>query len=180
MKKLSILLCILFFSLNIQAQHLVSLKNGEKMNGKVQSLSNGIVDFLYKGNVMKLKISEIYSITFGETGESGGGLTTAAGEREVGEKQITSGAYKVRYKVADRIITRAPKIDNLTQEKGTVIVDVTIDKYGHVLKANPGAPGSTTNSEYLKTKAMQAAESTLFDNIPTAPLETKGYIVISF
>ena len=32
----------------------------------------------------------------------------------------------------------------------------------------------------LKTKAMQAAQSTIFNNVPTAPLEQKGYIVIVF
>lgn len=86
----------------------------------------------------------------------------------------------VRYKVADRVISKAPRVDNLTQEKGTVVVDITIDKYGHVMKAIPGAPGSTSNSDYLKTKAKQAAESALFNNVPTAPLEQKGYMIIVF
>jgi hypothetical protein len=49
-----------------------------------------------------------------------------------------------------------------------------------VIKAVPGAPGSTSNSEYLKTKAKQAAESAIFNNVPTAPLEQKGYITIAF
>ena len=150
------------------------------MNGQVKSLNNGVVDFLYKGSVKKIKVSEIYSINFGESGESIVGESKAAHPIEAGEKQINSGSYLVRYKVADRIISKPPKIDNLTEEKGTVVVEISIDKYGHVKKATPGAPGSTTKSEYLKTKAMQAAQSAIFDNIPTAPLEQKGYMVIVF
>ncbi len=179
MKK-AILVLLVLLAVQVSAQQIVSMKSGEKMNGKVESLNNGVVSFLYKGNLMKIKTSEIYAITFGEIGESGGGESTAANQKEIGEKQIMSGSYMVRYKVADRIISKAPRVDNLTQEKGTVVVDVTIDKYGHVMKAIPGSPGSTTNSEYLKTKAKQAAESALFNNVPTAPLEQKGYMVIVF
>ncbi|HRH66250.1 MAG TPA: hypothetical protein PLU53_08135 [Bacteroidia bacterium] len=165
------------------AQHIVTMKSGEKMNGTVQSLNNGAVEFLYKGNKMKLNVSEIYSINFAESEAAkgvSGDLSSSAAPHEIGEKQITAGSYLVRYKVADRKIAKSPRIDNLTQDKGTVVVDITIDKYGHVIKAIPGAPGSTTNNDYLKTKAKQAAESALFDNVPTAPLEQKGYMIIVF
>ena len=179
MKKI-ILIALIACGIHVNAQQIIAMKSGEKMNGKVESLANGVVNFLYKGNLMKIKTDEIYSITFGEVGESAGGESTAALQKEIGEKQIMSGSYMVRYKVADRIVSKAPRVYNLTQEKGTVVVDVTIDKYGHVMKAIPGAPGSTTNSEYLKTKAKQAAESALFNNVPTAPLEQKGYMAVSY
>lgn len=179
MKKL-LLSLILFCTIHANAQQIIAMKSGEKMNGNVKALKDGVVDFLYKGNLMKIKTTDIYSITFGEVGESGGGESTAAAPKEIGEKQITSGSYMIRYKVADRIISKAPRVDNLTQEKGTVVVEIMIDKYGHVMKAVPGAPGTTTMSEYLKTKAKQAAESSLFNNVPTAPLEQKGYMVIVF
>ena len=162
------------------SQQVIQMKSGEKMNGQVKSLNNGIVEFLYKGSVKKINVTEIYSILYGEAGESIVGESKSTLQREPGEKQVTSGSYMVRYKVADRIISKPPKIDNLTEEKGTVVVEISIDKYGHVMKATSGAPGSTTNSEYLKTKAMQAAQSTIFNNVPTAPLEQKGYMVIVF
>lgn len=168
------------FGVHLFAQQIIQLKTGEKLNGEVKSLNNGVVDFQFKGAIKKIKTTDIYSINFGETGESIIGESKAVSQREPGEKQINSGSYLVRYKVADRNISKPPKIDNLTQEKGTVVVEISIDKYGHVMKATPGAPGSTTNSEYLKTKAMQAAQSTIFDNIPTAPLEQKGYMIIVF
>ena len=121
--------------------------------------------------ISKINLSEVSSINFA----SMGGNTP-----EVGEKQITAGSTVVKYKVADRMIVKAPRIDNLTQKKGTVIVDVSINKYGNVIKAVPGAAGSTTNDDYLLTKAKQAAESALFNNVPTAPLEQTGYMVIPF
>jgi len=179
MKNILILL-LFFFSLQLSAQHVVSFKSGEKMNGKVQSINNGVMDFLYKGNVMKINVSELYSINFVEHSSMAAGESSSAAPREVGEKQVMAGNYMVRYKVADRSVAREPKVDNLTQKKGTVVVDIAIDKYGHVTKAVPGAPGSTTTDEYLKTKAKQAAESTLFDNVPTAPTEQKGYMIIVF
>ncbi len=184
MNKLTILLlAALSLSFTGIAQHLVTLKSGEKMNGNVKSLNDGTVQFLYKGNVMKLNVSEIYSINFVESQaakEVTGTESSAALPKEVGEKQITAGSYMVRYKVADRVISKAPRIDNLTQDKGTVVVNISIDKYGHVLKAVPGGAGSTTDNEYLRTKAKQAAESAIFNNVPTAPLEQKGYMIIVF
>jgi hypothetical protein len=164
------------------SQHTVIMRSGEKMSGKVESLQNGVVQFSYKGNSMKLNVSDILTINFGESaGALTGTESSAVVPHEAGEKQVTAGSYLVRYKVADRIISKPPRVDNLTQEKGTVVVEISIDKYGHVIKAVPGAPGtSATATEYLKTKAKQAAESTLFDNVPNAPLEQKGYMVIVF
>jgi hypothetical protein len=179
MKNILILL-LLTASSSAFAQHTVSMKSGEKMNGKVQSLNAGVVDFLYKGNSMKLNVSDIYSINFVEQSSIAAGESTASAPREVGEKQVMAGSYLVRYKVADRSIASPPKVDNLTQKKGTVVVEIIIDKYGHVRKAVPGAAGTTTTDSYLKTKAQQAAESTLFDNVPTAPTEQSGYMIIAF
>lgn len=180
MKNLLVAVACQLFALGISAQHVVSLKSGERLSGKVQSLSNGVVDFLFQGNVMKLRVDEIYSINFAEQASMNSGESSSAAPREAGEKQVTADNYLVRYKVADRTVVKPPKIDNLTQKKGTVVVDITIDKYGVVRKAVPGMPGSTTTDEYLKTKARQAAESAIFDNVPTAPTEQKGYMIIVF
>jgi hypothetical protein len=79
-----------------------------------------------------------------------------------------------------RKMLKQPKIDNLTMEKGIVVVEITINKYGSVTKAVPGIEGSTTTSTYLLTKAKQAAESVTFDTSPVMPLEQKGSITITF
>ncbi len=180
MKKLiSGILMVLLTSAGF-AQNTVTLKSGEKMNGKVQSLKDGVISFEFKGNVMKLNVSEVASIFFSDVNESPKSSTGESLKKEPGEKQITSGSYLIRYKVADRTIVRAPQVSNLQQDKGTVVVEIAIDKYGHVMKAAPGASGSTTTSQYLFTKAKQAAESAMFDNAPTAPLEQRGYLIVTF
>ena len=178
---LTVFSCFIFLS-GLTAQHTVILKSGEKMSGKVQSLSNGIISFEFKGNAMKLKVEEVSSIVFSEGAEPAKGAATPGSKlpSEPGEKSVTANNTVVRYKVADRTITKPPVVNNLTKEKGTVVVTVTIDKYDHVRKAVPGAEGSTTKSEYLWTKAKQAAESALFDNVPNAPLEQTGYMIIVF
>ena len=160
-----------------RSQHTLLLKSGEKMQGKVISLSAGVITFDVNGSSKKYAVEDVNSISFGESQGKASGSKLPS---EPGEKSVTANNTVVRYKVADRTITRPPKVDNLTQEKGTVVVNVTIDKYGSVRKAVPGAEGSTTKSEYLMTKAKQAAESALFDKVPNAPLEQTGYIVIVF
>lgn len=184
MKKIIMGFSLILLSAASFAQHVLFLKTGEKMNGKVQSLKDGVISFEFKGNIMKLNVAEVASISFSEATPAPKAAAepgkTEPVRRETGEKQIVSGSYLVKYKVADRTIVRTPQVSNLTQEKGTVVVDISIDKYGHIMKAVPGAGGSTTSSEYLLTKAKQAAESALFDNVPTAPLEQKGYMIITF
>lgn len=180
MKKILIFLINMMVATTAISQHTVILKSGEKMNGKVQSMKDGEISFDFRGNTMKLPVADVSSIVFSESAQSTQSTDKEPARKEPGEKQITAGSYLIRYKVADRMIKKAPLVSNLTQEKGTVVVDISIDKYGHVLKATPGANGSTTTSEYLLTKAMQAAKSAEFDKIPTAPLEQSGYMIIKF
>lgn len=172
------------FSLPGFAQHTIVMKSGEKVNGVVASVKDGYVNYTYKNNPKTVSIKEISAIYFEEQAGSStvpvSSATAAAAPREKGEKTVTYQGFNVRYKVADRTILKPPVITNLTEQKGTVVVAITVDKYGHVVKAVPGGDGSTTNSEYLYTKAKQAAESAQFDSTPTSPLETKGYMVIQF
>lgn len=161
---------ILFISSGLSAQHTLVLRSGEKMSGEVKSLQDGVVKFAFKGNDMSFKVTEIASIQFDGTASGGGS--------DNGVK--TSGTKGVSYVMAGRKMTKEPKIDNLTMEKGVVVVEITINKYGNVIKAVPGIEGSTTKSNYLLTKAKQAAESVMFDTSPVMPLEQKGTMTITF
>lgn len=172
MKKTLLLSFSVLISAFTFAQHSVVMKNGDKLEGLVTSLNNGVIEIQKNQTISKINLSEVSEIIFDNKGEKA--------SNEIGEKTMTAGSYFIRYKVADRIISKAPRIDNMTQKKGTVVVNVSINKYGNVIKAVPGAPGSTTSDEYLYTKAKQGAESALFNNVPTAPLEQTGYITISF
>jgi hypothetical protein len=175
MKKTILFLSTVLLSSLAMAQNSVILKNGQKINGKVVSLVNGVVQLDNNQTVNTIKVSEISSIIFSDPN-----LKSSKGNEEPGEKEFLSGSSFIRYKVADRNLVKPPSVANLTQKKGTVVVSVSVNKYGNVVKAIPGAAGSSTTDEYLLTKAKQAAESALFDNVPTAPLEQTGYITIIF
>ena len=162
----SLLLCSATF---LFAQHTLVLKSGEKMTGTVQQIKDGNISFLFKGNPMTFKVSEASAIYF-----------DAATETKADNTEMSADMRGVKYEMPGRTITKPPKIENLTMEKGVVVVEISIDKYGHVTKASPGAEGTTTTSSYLLTKAKEAAESVMFNNCPKCPLDTKGTITLTF
>jgi len=170
MKKVVLLFAVMSLMVfSIQAQHTIVLKSGEKMSGEVKSLNDGVIKFNFKGNEMSFKLAEVSSLQFDQA--SGGSASDISG------KSSTKG---VSYVMAGRKLTKEPKIDNLTMEKGVVVVAITINKYGNVIKAEPGIEGSTTISKYLLTKAQQAAQSAMFDTSPVMPLEQKGTMTFTF
>jgi hypothetical protein len=126
---------------------------------------------------MKIKISTLlllFTVAFS--------VNSARAQDNKVQEEITMkvGNYDVRYSMKGRTITNKPRVDIMTEEHGTVVVDVTIDKYGHVISAVPGAKGTTTDSKYLMTKAKQCAETALYDTKPTYPLKTQGTFTITF
>ncbi len=148
------------------AQHTVVMKSGETMVGEVRALKDGMVQFFFKGNEMSISTGKIKSISFDD--KLGGNI------------EQTTSTKGVTYVMPGRKMIKEPKIDNLTMEKGIVTVEITINKYGNVVKAVPGIEGTTTTSSYLQTKAKQAAESAKFDTSPVMPIEQKGTITITF
>ena len=173
LKKIFFVASGILLGISTSAQHTVIMKNGDKLEGLVVSLNNGVIEIQKNQTTSKINLTEVASIEFSKSGGKNS-------SDEVGEKQITAGSCMVRYKVADRVIDKAPRVDNMTQKKGTVVFNISVNKYGNVIKAVPGGAGSTTNDEYLYTKAKQAAESAMFNKVPTAPLEQTGYMVIPF
>ena len=159
------------FTMPVWAQHTLVLKTGESMKGEVISINDGKVNFKFKGNNMNFNTNEISVIYFEENMKASGGSNSNSSTNS-----NTNNGFSAT--VPGRKVTKEPVISNLTQDHGRVVVDVVIDKYGNVIKAEPGAPGTTTTSKYLLTKAKQAAESVKFDTSPTMPLETKGTITI--
>lgn len=158
----------ILFSNVLFAQQTVVLKTGEKMTGQLKSLNDGTFSFAFNGLNKNIKMSEVSVIYFEDK------TATAT------SPEVVSGTKGVTYVMNGRKLTKQPKIDNLTMEKGVVVVNITIDKYGHVTKAEPGGEGTTTTSNYLLTKAKQAAESVQFDTSPTMPLQQQGSITITF
>jgi hypothetical protein len=165
----SLLLLTCVFS-NVNAQHAVILLNGERYSGELQSVKDNTVTFFHKGTTLTFHVAEVKSIEFNQPIKSGDAAGTG----------VNSGTKGVSYVMPGRKLVKQPKIDNLTMEKGIVVVAITINKYGDVVKAEPGAEGTTTTSQYLLTKAKQAAESAKFDGGTTMPLEQRGAITLTF
>lgn len=146
------------------AQHTLILKSGEKMNGTLKSYQNGSAVFEFKGNEMKFTSSEIASIVFDDR---------PAVSEPTGQKGVS-------YVLEGRKLVKQPVFENLTMKKGIVVVAVTVDKYGSVLKANPGVEGTTTTDKYLLDLSKNAAQGAKFDNCPKCPLQMEGTITFTY
>lgn len=109
--------------------------------------------------------------TGGGTGNDGDGLGTGPG------KGIGPGGYGFSLKGAS--ILKPPVLSKDTKEEGKVVVEITVDKNGKVIKADPNGRGTTTSSPMLKAKARQAALATTF-NVSGEFEEQKGTITIIF
>ena len=151
------------------SQHMVVLKNGERVKGEVKSINGGKLSFTSAAGEKSYDVKDISLVYFDET------LIP-----KVQDINNTLPAGTVTANVPGRKIVKTPDIKLLSQDKGIVVVNVSVDKYGHVMKAEPGAEGTNTTSNYLLTKAKQAAEGTTFDSNPTYPLETKGTVTVVF
>ena len=149
------------------SQHIIITRTGERLEGELQRIENNTVTFFHKGSMVTFQLGQIKSIEF--DGQSG-----------TGSSATPSGQKGTSFIMPGRKIIKQPKVDNLTMERGIVVVSITINKYGDVVKAEPGTEGTTTTSQYLLTKAKQAAESAKFDGGTTMPLEQKGTITITF
>lgn len=77
-----------------------------------------------------------------------------------------------------RTVNIHPTILKDTKEEGKVVVEITVDKAGKVIMANPNGRGTTTSSASLKTKAQKAAMATIFNTSKIE--EQKGTITVIF
>jgi len=164
---LPLLLLLTACSLKGYSQHTITTKTGEKLNGELQSINDNTISFFHKGSIVTFHIGQVKSIEFDGNPGSGSSVNTTT------QKGVT-------FVMPGRKLVKQPKLDNLTTARGVVVVALSINKYGTSVKADPGAEGTTTTSEYLLTKAKQAAQSAKFDSDTTFPLEQKGTITITF
>lgn len=107
----------------------------------------------------------------GAGGGEGGGIGTGKG------KGIGPG---ISYTLEGRSVLNLPKPAYTSDVEGTVVVEVTVDKDGRVIAANPGYKGSTTMDDDLLREAKKAAMSARFDKKPDAPAVQKGTITYKF
>lgn len=157
------------------AQHTVIMKDGSQKKGEVKSIKGPVLTLFHNGRPLELLVSDIRTIHFYEEGN------TAALPAINNKKTFKSGFKQIEYIMEGRKMISFPKIGLGTKDEGVVVVEVTIDKYGNVLRADPGAKGTkTTDDKYLFVKAKSACQQAKFDSDPTAPLSTTGKIYVTF
>ena len=93
---------------------------------------------------------------------------------------LAANLNKVPDQIKDRKLERNPRVSIGTEDRGTVVVKVVVDRYGNILSAEPGQSGSTTSNKYLYTKAQTAAKTAKFDENLKGPLKTEGTITIVY
>jgi len=157
------------------AQHTVVLKSGEKLKGVVMEISEDQLQFASNRQINKIHLKEVSSIFFDEYVPYDGSF-----DPSIEEKSIRAGEFLVRYLIKDREMIRAPKISNATENRGIVVVDIEVDRYGNVTKSVAGGVGSTTTNEYLYTKAEFACRGAHFNEHLKGPITTKGQIILTY
>ncbi len=172
-------LTFLFISIclysSAQAQHTVIMKDGSQKKGEVQSIKGPVLTLFTNGRPLEMLVSDVRTVHFYDEEK-----TKAASSVNL-RKKYKTGFDEIEYEMEGRRMIKFPKIGLGTKDNGVVVVDVVIDKYGNVLSANPGAPGSkTTDDKYLFVKARSACQQAKFDSDPTAPLSTTGKIYVVF
>jgi len=163
-----------FLITSASAQHTVIMKDGSQKNGEVKSISGPTFTFFTNGRPLDMLVSDVRTIHFYDEKKVAASPTNL-------RKTFKEGFKEYEYEMEGRRMIKFPKIGLGTKDEGVVVVDVTIDKYGNVLRADPGAPGTkTTDDKYLFVKAKSACQQAKFDNDATAPLSTTGKIYVTF
>ncbi len=174
---MKIILLILLSSIYLDSicQHTVVLKSGDKIEGVVMSLNNDVWEVYVEGKEHKIQMKEVSSVFFNEFVPYDGALVPQSEE-----KTITVNGFTVKYQIEGRTMIRKPEVSIGSEDKGTIVVKVVVDRYGHILSAEPEQPGTTTSNTYLNTKAMKAAKTAKFNESLKGPLKTEGLITIIY
>jgi len=117
----------------------------------------------------------------GETGKAGNQGNPFGSVNSPNHAQGNSrGNDGISFSLAGRNPLSLPKPAYNYQVEGKVVVEVTVDRTGNVVSANPGVRGSTTLNEYLLSAAKKAALKAKFDTKSNAPAIQKGTITYHF
>ena len=160
---------------NAFSQHTLIMKDGSQKTGELKAVKGPTLTFFTNGRPLDMLVSDVRTIHFYQEGKE------AALPAINNRKRFKTGFKEIEYVMEGRKMIKFPKIGLGTKDKGVVVVEVTIDKYGNVLRAEPGAPGTkTTDDKYLFVKAKSACQQAKFDSDATAPLSTTGKIFVTF
>lgn len=173
--KIFLFIVSLFILETLNAQHTIVLNSGDKIEGVVLSLNNDELIVFTDGEERIVHMKEIASIFFKEYVPYDGVFVPST------EEVVTEAdGFTVKYQIKDRKMIRKPKVSIGTEDHGIVVVKISVDRYGNVRSVEPGAPGTTTSSKYLYTKAQTAVKTAKFDENLKGPLMTEGTVTIVY
>lgn len=115
----------------------------------------------------------------GETDEEGvagdpDGAVNALEETGIGQGQ------GVEFSLTGRQANHLPLPEYTTLATGRVVVQITVNREGQVIRASAGARGTTTTDRTLHRNAEEAARKARFDLKADAPEEQTGTITYNF
>jgi len=136
----------------------------------------------------KKRMDELFAKAKAGEGKGGGEGNTKPGGNQGsldGQPNVPHGGKGgsgsgVSFDLGGRKMVTPPRVVDSSQETGKVVVDITVDKYGKVVQATPGARGSTTTSSHLYRLAREAALDTKFNANPDAQVQQKGTMTFVF
>lgn len=116
------------------------------------------------------------------TGGSGNGTKQGLGDGDgngIGNG-TPGGNGRGGYDLKGRSLLKRPDRMTDSEEEGIVVVEIIVDETGKVIKATPGARGSTTTSSKLYAKARGAAREAKFSPSPEGIKEQRGTYTFVF
>jgi periplasmic protein TonB len=84
------------------------------------------------------------------------------------------------FDLAGRTLADKPHVTDNSRETGKVVVGITVDRNGKVIKVQPGIKGTTNLSPILLEKARQGALQARFSAKPDGPEEQYGTMTFVF
>lgn len=120
------------------------------------------------------------------SGSGSQGVSTGSGDQGKANGTPNSNNYtgngggNGNYSLAGRSSVALPHPDYKSNDQGTVVVQIWVDRNGNVIRAEFQPKGSNTQNGYLVNQAISAAKRARFNADPAAPEEQKGTITYIF
>lgn len=168
-------------------EHIVTQNNTETVNVSANENTNTNENTIEEPKIDENLANALNALNNAKNNSSNEGETNKAGDQgdingDPNSTNHTGGGNGngIRFSLRGRSLLRVKKPKNPTQEDGNVVVEIIVDKYGKVVKATPGARGSTTTNPVLYKMAKEAALKAKFNIKTTAAEEQKGQMTFVF
>jgi hypothetical protein len=116
----------------------------------------------------------------GSGGGNGSGQGLGTGSGYGNGNGSGSGNGNGNYQLGNRKALNKPQPNYICNEEGVVVVQISVDKSGKVINANPGVRGTTNSAKCLLDQAKTAAMNTKWQSDATAAETQVGKIIYNF